>query len=174
MLFLHINTFTYIYAENIWDWFTYWDFIYKYFQTNAWIFVEIKCSEFSLSLLFFKVFFFFSVQFQFANAPYWENNFPNCSWYPLFIETSPLLFKSNLWTVGKNKLTVIDLWSSARAFQPEKSTEIALRIVISVFLVTPLNPKIFAYSFSRVHSSNSSGPVFLSRIACWVIGQQIK
>lgn len=69
--------------------------------------------------------FFFPVLFQFASAPYWESNFPNCLWHPLFIETSPSLFKSNLWTVGGNKLTVIDLCSSARAFQPEKSTEIA-------------------------------------------------
>lgn len=101
--------------------FIYCDFIQKYFQTSAWIYWNRVSRMFSK--IFFKI--FFSEVFQFARALYWESNIPNCLWYPLFVETSTLLFKSNLWAVGENKLTVIDLWSSVRVFQPKKSTEIA-------------------------------------------------
>lgn len=118
---LNTSRYTDTEKDGIWDCFIYWDYFHKYFQRNAWIFLEIKCPEFSSS---FCKDFFFLYYFNLPMLPS-ESNFPNCSSYPPFIETSPLLFKSNFWTLRKNKLTVIDLWSSARAFQQEKSTEIA-------------------------------------------------
>lgn len=44
---------------------------------------------------------------------------------PSVHRNKPLAVQVNLWTVGRNKLTVIDLESSTKVFQPEKSTEIA-------------------------------------------------
>ena len=56
--------------------------------------------------------------------------------------------------MGKNKLTVIDLWSSARAFQPEKSTEIASSFE-DCHICIPSNP-IKPQGFFRLVSLKSS------------------
>lgn len=134
----------------------------NYFQTGIWIHGDKVGRIFpTCFVVVVIVVCLFSVKFQFVNAPYLESNFPSCSWYPLFLEIRPLLFKSNPWTVGKHNLSIIDLKSSVRALQPEKSTEIAssfedCHLCFSSNLIKPqllgsssLNSSLFQYEYIR-------------------------